>query len=90
MINEKQFQEWYKEDTTRMNYSPYTKARRAWYEASELQQNKIDELQTAFEDCCIRKLSAEQHIERQQKKVNELENINNGLKLIFNKQSKYS
>ena len=34
---------------------------------------KIDALQMAFDDCCIRKASAEQHIERLQGKIDKLE-----------------
>jgi hypothetical protein len=55
------------------------KAHYMWL-AWQHQQEKIDELQMAFNDCCIRKLSAEQHIERQQNKIDELEDKIEGLK----------
>jgi hypothetical protein len=50
MINETQFEEWYEGDVKAFHCDDYKRAKRAWYEASELQQNKIDELQTAFND----------------------------------------
>ena len=69
MINEIQFEEWWDKQIWYLTTDGYEMAESAWQE----QQKKIDELQMAFEDCCIRKLSADQHIERQQKKIDELE-----------------